>query len=92
MTIIIGLGNPEDKYQSTRHNIGWMVVDSLAQHFQPNAPFKTNPKLSSLILKSDQLILAKPTTYMNRSGEAASKIIAYYSDQIATRNSKIDNL
>ena len=66
--LIVGLGNIGQPYEHTRHNIGFKVLDYLAQ----NTPFTTNKlaKLANISYKGNQLLLIKPTTYMNNSGDA----------------------
>ena len=77
MKLIIGLGNPIKKYAKTRHNFGFMAVDFLQKKI--NAPkFKMNKKLNAEISKTDEIILAKPKTFMNSSGEAVQKILSFY--------------
>lgn len=80
MNLIIGLGNIGSKYEFTRHNAGFMVVDYLA--INNSESFKENSKLKSLITKiklnNEDVLLVKPTTYMNLSGEAYRAIIDYY--------------
>lgn len=77
MTLIIGLGNIGSRYARTRHNIGFMVVDELAK--LNGATWKLDPKLKADIatFESDgtKVILAKPQTMMNISGEAAQRIM-----------------
>ncbi|MDR1008730.1 MAG: aminoacyl-tRNA hydrolase [Rickettsiales bacterium] len=73
--LVIGLGNPGAKYAHTRHNVGFMVIDALAEAL--NAPgFKEKPKY--LYTKVGDFILAKPTTFMNLSGEAAATLANMY--------------
>lgn len=72
--IIIGLGNPEKKYENTRHNLGFKVLDLLM------AGEKLENKYNSEIIKLDDLILAKPQTFMNKSGEAVKEILKFYPD------------
>ncbi|MBJ7449988.1 MAG: aminoacyl-tRNA hydrolase [Parachlamydiales bacterium] len=78
--LIIGLGNPGREYQNTRHNLGFMVIDLLAH--QMNLSFKNEHffKAHAAAGKTDsgKLILVKPQTYMNLSGEAVKKIADYY--------------
>ncbi|MCC2647039.1 MAG: pth [Rickettsiaceae bacterium] len=79
--LIVGLGNPGNDYQYTRHNIGFMAVDSIASHY--NFPsFSTNSKFSAEITQATinglKVYLAKPTTYMNLSGQAVQKIKSFY--------------
>jgi len=76
MRIIIGLGNPGEKYKLTRHNVGFMVVDAIAKELDLNWSF--NKKFNVEICKSNDLILLKPQTYMNNSGQAVSAVLSYY--------------
>lgn len=80
MNLVTGLGNIGAKYTFTRHNAGFMVVDSLA--LNNSETFKENTKLKSLITKirlnGEDTLLVKPTTYMNLSGEAIRAVIDYY--------------
>jgi PTH1 family peptidyl-tRNA hydrolase len=77
-SLIVGLGNPGEKYKLTRHNIGFMVVDQIAKKF--NCSFKRRFKYSITTFGSFQkkIILIKPTTYMNLSGKAVNKAIRKY--------------
>lgn len=79
MKLIIGLGNVGAKYMFTRHNVGFMLVDKIAM--DNSVTFKENSKLKSLIAKftaDEEIMLVKPTTYMNLSGEAMRAVIDYY--------------
>jgi len=77
MKLIIGLGNPGKKYEKTRHNLGFMAVDFLRENIgAPN--FKMNKKCNAGISKTDEIILAKPQTFMNNSGEAAAKLLSFF--------------
>jgi len=81
MILIIGLGNPGKKYQLTRHNIGFQVVEEFAK--ENNFPkFKLFKELSSLIseekFNDEKIILAKPKTFMNLSGKAVKSLIKCY--------------
>lgn len=83
MKLIVGLGNPEPKYQSSRHNIGFMVVEKLAKELLPvNKSEKAwvgEKKFTAQLCKvNDNLLLVKPHTYMNRSGIAVLSIINFY--------------
>lgn len=88
MKLIVGLGNPGDKYESTRHNLGFMVLDHFLKDISSvKKDFATEDKLKSEIFiteyqpksgKSEKIILAKPLTYMNNSGMAVSLIAKYY--------------
>ena len=80
MKLIAGLGNVGANYTFTRHNAGFMVIDKLA--IMNNLEFKENGKLKCLMAKyrhgADDIILIKPTTYMNLSGEALKAVMDYY--------------
>jgi len=76
MKLIVGLGNPEKKYDNTRHNIGFMVIDSYAK--KNGIEFKNSPKLNSLVYKDKDCVLLKPLTYMNNSGIAIKKALDFY--------------
>lgn len=84
--LIIGLGNPGDKYTKTRHNAGFWFIDALAEEYGGN--FKTETKFSGEVAKvniDDHFVwLLKPTTFMNRSGLAAHQITQFY--KIPTEN------
>jgi len=80
LKIVVGLGNPGFKYEFTRHNIGFRIVDSLAQDIE--IEFKKVKSYYSLIsrgmINNHKVILIKPQTFMNLSGRAVSKIVSYY--------------
>lgn len=81
MYLIVGLGNPGEKYKNTRHNLGFMVVDELARKMLPLAKtnWKKNKKFNSeLLTPNSQLILVKPQTFMNASGVGVKKLISFY--------------
>lgn len=81
MKIIVGLGNPGKDYAKTRHNIGWMLLDVLtetlkATTFRKQSAFQA--EIAEAHVESEKILLVKPTTYMNRSGEAVSALLSYY--------------
>lgn len=76
MKILVGLGNPGEKYKNTRHNAGFMAVNAIAE--QQNLIWQHNKKFNSLICKNNHTILVKPQTYMNNSGQTAQSILSYY--------------
>lgn len=76
MKLIIGLGNIGDKYVFTRHNAGFMVLDKWA--LGKGFSFKQDNKLKSSIARDGELILVKPATFMNLSGEAVRAVMDYY--------------
>lgn len=80
MKLIVGLGNPEEKYEGTRHNLGFVVLDALIQALTPveKTVWKESKKFNSLMAKIGNLILAKPQTFMNASGMAVAKIANFY--------------
>jgi PTH1 family peptidyl-tRNA hydrolase len=77
--LIVGLGNPGPKYHNNRHNVGFMVADALGD--RANIPIRRF-EFRALIGKGDyagaRLILAKPQTYMNNSGQAVSALVNFY--------------
>jgi len=77
---VVGLGNPGSKYEFTRHNIGFRIVDSLARDIE--IEFKKVKSYYSLIcrgmISNHKVILVKPQTFMNLSGRAVSKVVSYY--------------
>lgn len=77
MKLIVGLGNPGDKYINTRHNLGFVVVEELSEKMEDGS-WKLDQKFKSEIVKTDQFILAKPQTYMNNSGMAVVALANYY--------------
>ena len=75
MKMIVGLGNPGKQYERTRHNSGFMAIDKVAEKLNLNIDKK---EFAALTAKNNQVILVKPQTYMNNSGEAVSQIMKYY--------------
>lgn len=73
MKLIVGLGNPGEKYAGTRHNLGFSVLDELSRKLNL-VDFTKEDKFKSLIIKTPDLILIKPQTYMNKSGLAVSLV------------------
>ena len=80
MKLIVGLGNPEQRYLNTRHNVGFYLLDEAARHhganFQPKEKFKSH--VAEYEVNGEKVILAKPMTYYNQSGEAVRSIIDFY--------------
>lgn len=77
--MIVGLGNIGSKYAKTRHNVGFMVVDELAQ--QLNADFQTSKfeaQVATAFHDGEKIMLVKPSTYMNDSGRAVGPLMTYY--------------
>ena len=77
MHLIIGLGNIGEKYQFTRHNVGFLVIDEITKSLQSSSNInKTNFKAD--VLKSGYNLYIKPNTYMNNSGQAVVAVKEYY--------------
>lgn len=81
MKLIVGLGNPDSKYDQTRHNIGFQIIDSFANELEFPV-FKEDAKFKGFItdkeMNNEKVFLLKPLTYMNLSGQSVSAIINYY--------------
>ena len=84
MKLILGIGNPGEKYANTRHNIGFMVIDEISRKL--NVTLKLETKFESFIADfvhdGEKIILIKPATYVNLSGIALSRIVNYYKVQL----------
>lgn len=77
--LIVGLGNPGRKYQRTRHNVGFMVLDAMARQQQKSFVKKDGDSWTCSYQKNDKhIILMKPATYMNLSGRAVAAGVARY--------------
>jgi len=79
MHLIVGLGNPGPKYALTRHNVGFMAVDLFAMSAN-NPPWKEEHSAHTCKFKMDdvEIMLAKPMTFMNKSGESVQALMAFY--------------
>lgn len=79
MKLIVGLGNPTKEYEGTRHNIGFMAIDALAEEYGIRVDtLKHKAMIGKGMIEGQKVILAKPVTYMNLSGEAVREITDYY--------------
>jgi peptidyl-tRNA hydrolase, PTH1 family len=80
MFVFVGLGNPGSEYEKTRHNAGFMALDTLAH--QHNLSWRKEPKFDAFIaewrFKGNKALLVKPQTYMNRSGQSVKAIQDFY--------------
>jgi peptidyl-tRNA hydrolase, PTH1 family len=76
LALIVGLGNPGDKYANTRHNIGFMVIDKLINHLSSSSISKAS--FEGELSKKDDLYLLKPTTFMNLSGKSVLSVKQFY--------------
>ncbi|MGB9711648.1 aminoacyl-tRNA hydrolase [Dissulfurimicrobium hydrothermale] len=78
--MLAGLGNPGSQYAMTRHNVGFMALDALASNY--GIAFKrfkqTTCEIGSGIIEQRPIVLLKPLTYMNKSGDAVAKMLVYY--------------
>ena len=76
--IVVGLGNPGSRYEKTRHNMGWLVLDRLADRVGAGGRAKSQGRGRHVRgrLGADEVILVKPMTYMNLSGVAVRKVLA----------------
>ena len=79
MFVIVGLGNPEKKYDNTRHNIGFAVMDAIADKYNISISDKKHKALcGSGVIEGNKVLLVKPQTYMNLSGESVAEVMNYY--------------
>lgn len=84
MWLLTGLGNPGSQYESTRHNVGFDVVDGIAR-LAGGAQWSDKDKyqMCRLTLASSKVVVIKPTTYMNLSGEAVASALRYFKIELA---------
>ncbi|MFH0988292.1 MAG: aminoacyl-tRNA hydrolase [Parcubacteria group bacterium] len=85
MKLVIGLGNPGKKYQGTRHNAGFIMLDFIFDNWLKDEGFsdwkkdkKFQAEISEGTINNEKIILAKPQTFMNESGIAAQALLSYY--------------
>ncbi len=79
MKLVVGLGNPGDSYEQTRHNIGFVVLDKLRRELSDKSPeWSAEDKHRAWVVKEGGVILAKPVTFMNNSGEAVGSLASFY--------------
>ncbi|MCK5533858.1 aminoacyl-tRNA hydrolase [bacterium] len=78
MKLVVGLGNPGRKYQKTRHNLGFLVIDALAKEFKVKLNKIKYDSLFGEGWMDEAVILAEPMTFMNLSGKSVSKLIKKY--------------
>ena len=83
MYIIVGLGNPDKEYEWTRHNTGFIALDKLAHKYRINVTTQKHKALVGTgIIDGEKVILVKPQTYMNLSGEAVREVINFYKEDL----------
>ena len=79
MKLVVGLGNPGKQYEKTKHNIGFMVVDAIADSV-PHTPWREEQgaEVCSITVAGEKVLLVKPQTFMNASGESVGPLMRYY--------------
>ena len=86
MKIIVGLGNPGKKYENTRHNVGFLALDKISEKMKAQSEkpieFRLEKKFNAEVVKfkmgKEEILLVKPQTFMNLSGEAVKKTVDFY--------------
>lgn len=79
MKLVVGLGNPGAKYHDTRHNIGFRVIDALARRWSVDQWREQHQALVAKVREGDEpVLIAKPTTFMNLSGDAVAGLAGFY--------------
>jgi len=78
MKLVVGLGNPGKQYENTRHNAGFLAVDGLLNDAAWTVDSARNASVAKLTVDGQSVIVAKPTTFMNLSGEAVRALASYY--------------
>ncbi|MCI7323674.1 MAG: aminoacyl-tRNA hydrolase [Lachnospiraceae bacterium] len=79
MFLIVGLGNPDRKYEKTRHNVGFDAIDAIADRYHIPVKDKKHKALCGTgVIEGTKVMLAKPQTYMNLSGESVAEILQFY--------------
>ncbi len=90
MTLIVGLGNPDLQYKNNRHNVGFMVIDALIGD-QTSCEKITKANFKGDLFKAPSMLLLKPTTYMNLSGESVRSVDDYFKpEQIIVIHDDLD--
>ncbi len=81
MKLIVGLGNPGEKYKDTRHNVGFLFVERLRKKWDFPS-FESLPRFEALVatgtMSDEKILLVKPETYMNRSGKSVVSLLSFY--------------
>ncbi len=79
MHLLVGLGNPGPEYERNRHNIGFMVIDAIAErHGFPNFRSRFQGLISEKLIDGEKVMLLKPMTYMNKSGQSVGEAARYF--------------
>lgn len=85
MKLIVGLGNPGEKYRGTRHNLGYLVLDAFAK--SKALSWRYSSEWLGFYTKTEEFVLLKPSTFMNRSGESVRPAVNFF--KIENRNTLI---
>lgn len=84
MYLVVGLGNPGRKYETTRHNIGFMIVDTIASKYAVKInKIKHKALIGQWNYGEKSILLAKPQTFMNLSGDSVREIVSYYNIEMS---------
>jgi PTH1 family peptidyl-tRNA hydrolase len=79
MILVVGLGNPGKQYEHTRHNVGFDVIDAMAEKYNISVTEKKHKALCGKgVIEGQKVVLAKPQTFMNLSGESVAELLNYY--------------
>ena len=78
MYLIVGLGNPEEEYSKTRHNMGFNVVNEISKEYKIEVNKTKLNLIGNGIIENEKVILLKPQTYMNLSGESVIEVMNFY--------------
>lgn len=83
MYIIVGLGNPGREYENTRHNTGFIAIDKLANKYNIEiSKEKHKALIGTGLIEGEKVILVKPQTFMNLSGESVREVINFYKEEV----------
>ena len=84
MKIIVGLGNPGKQYEKTRHNVGFMIIDNFVKYYGVAVDKeKFNGKYCEIFIGGEKVILLKPLSYMNLSGQVVRRFVDYFNIDIS---------
>lgn len=78
MKLLVGLGNPGSQYEKTRHNVGFHVVDALAEKYNLRWERRGRAMIANGTIGAEKIVLVKPLTYMNNSGEAVGELVRWF--------------
>lgn len=93
MYLIVGLGNPGKRYEKTRHNVGFDTIDLLAEHFNLKLDkFKFKGSYAETRYNNSKIILLKPETYMNASGDCVQQFVDYYGIEMSNLIVIVDDI